>query len=355
VTLTPSGALDAKVYSNGTAPPNGSFNIDYLVTNKFGLSSPGRAYLSIGPGGTPYLSFAPVARNYYYNGGMGQKQYVSLNDARNFDSNITSLARFVIDAPGAVDVQVIDNGATILWKPDLKFEGKDTFLYHIDNFALVDGVLVPAGSSNIAFVNITEKGYLTRSQGGAWNNTLPGWQIGFQKPWSLYAAGLTDKPVVVIQKITATITITLKGAASHSYTASYYEIIGITGHGESLTKLDPWKYGLNPRTDKLGKSLYYSVKIEVVGKLRAYEYTSALKTILDDWNTDAFPFRNSSGLINGDLGFLSTGEFSGSAIPSDPKQDPLMGFERIKEENGQGRFSGTWNPRTNVLQESTSK
>jgi len=237
----------------------------------------------------------------------------------------------------------------------LKFEGKDTFLYHIDNFALVDGVLVPAGSSNIAFVNITEKGYLTRSQGGAWNNTLPGWQIGFQKPWSLYAAGLTDKPVVVIQKITATITITLKGAASHSYTASYYEIIGITGHGESLTKLDPWKYGLNPRTDKLGKSLYYSVKIEVVGKLRAYEYTSALKTILDDWNTDAFPFRNSSGLINGDLGFLSTGEFSGSAIPSDPKQDPLMGFERIKEENGQGRFSGTWNPRTNVLQESTSK
>jgi hypothetical protein len=202
VTLSPSGMLSAKVFSDGTAPPAGAFNIDFTVANKFGLSTPGRAYLSIGPGGTPYLSFAPVARNFVLGGGMGQKLSIARKDAHDFDGNINGYAKFVVDTQGAGTAEVIDDGATIEWEPPrITYEGKTSFTYHIENYALVDGTLVRAGRSQDAKVSISEEATLARFAASPFNKSNPPAIVGFQQQWKLSAGGLTDGPVVIIQKV----------------------------------------------------------------------------------------------------------------------------------------------------------
>jgi hypothetical protein len=167
VVISPSGEFDAKVYSDGMAPPAGSFNVDFTVTNKYGLSAQGRAYLSIGPTGNANSSFDPMARDYILGGGMGQTLGISLNDARDFDGRINGLSRFVIDQDGGNGhAEVVGDGGEIIWTPTSDtFEGEDSFTYHIENFAQVGSQLVQAGTSNTSKVTVKEKASLTRVDG----------------------------------------------------------------------------------------------------------------------------------------------------------------------------------------------
>jgi hypothetical protein len=334
VTLSPSGELDAKVFSDGSAPPAGAFNIDFTVANKYGLSAQGRAYLSIGPGGNPYVSFDPVARNYLLGGGMGETVYVTKTMAAEFDGNVNGLSKLIVVSGGTNGHAETLSDGSLRWVPNSDtFEGTDSFTYYVQAYVEAYGQIVLAGKGNIATVRIIEQAILQHVDRG--NRQLVGTNamqnLGMFEQWYLEAGGFPNTPAAIIQDYSMSIEVTLQRGGTQTVKAAYSEFVN-TATSRRSDEIDTWRFfGLNFNTDIVAHAT-----ITIKGTLRAYELTPQLQTKLAGWNnlTRKHPFRNEDGDIDPSFGTITSGTWPSN--DSAGAAADLAGEKLFKTENGDG-------------------